>query len=199
MPASTLPGSSVAMPTPARTAAWIAIKLPLSNAARQRRPQRSSACTVRTRHSHGWRNSTSGSGSRADGSNDGAAAQTSGQVRRLARRLSHQQGIRQHEIELARAVSVTHRIAVGDRHVELELGVHMGKIRERHLQPARRNVLEQSDAPPSPIPAGAAAHMRCLVVEREDPLSEGQKGLAFRRHHHAARAAAQEGAVEDVF
>jgi hypothetical protein len=76
----------------------------------------------------------------------------------------------------------------------------MGKIRERHLQSARRNVLEQSDAPPSPIPAGATAHMRLrLVVEREDPLSEGQKGLAFRRHHHAARAAAQEGTVEDIF
>src|SRR5262249_20862106 len=104
------------------------------------------------------------------------------------------------EIELARPVRVPHRIAVGDRHVELELGMHVGKIRERHLQAARRNVLEQSNAPASATPAGAAAHMRLgLVVEREDPLREGQKGLAFRRHHDAARAAAEEGAIEDVF
>jgi hypothetical protein len=59
-PLSTLPGRSVAIPTPARTAAWIAIRLALSNAARHRRPNRLSACTVRTRHSHGWRNSTNG-------------------------------------------------------------------------------------------------------------------------------------------
>src|SRR5262249_24400022 len=104
------------------------------------------------------------------------------------------------EIELARPVRVPHRIAVGDRHVELELGMHVGKIRERHLQAARRNVLEQSNAPASATPAGAAAHMRLgLVVEREDPLREGQKGLAVRRHHDAARAAAEEGAIEDDF
>jgi len=76
----------------------------------------------------------------------------------------------------------------------------MGKIRERHLQTARRYILEQPDAPPSAAPAGAAAHMRLrLVVERENPLGERQKGLAFRRHRHAARAAAQEGTVEDIF
>ena len=78
--------------------------------------------------------------------------------------------------------------------------MHMGKIRERHLQPARRYILEQSDAPPSATPAGAAAHMRLrLVVEGENPLGERQKGLAFRRHDYTPCAAAEEGAVEDIF
>ena len=78
--------------------------------------------------------------------------------------------------------------------------MHVGKIRERHLQTARRYILEQSDASPSAAPAGAAAHMRLrLVVERENPLGEGQKGLAFRRHDYTPCAAAQEGAVEDIF
>jgi len=38
-----------------------------------------------------------------------------------------------------------------------------------------------------------------LVVERENPLGEGEKGLAFRRHDYTPCAAAEEGAVEDIF
>jgi hypothetical protein len=74
--------------------------------------------------------------------------------------------------------------------------MNVGKIRERHLQAAGRDILDQADPPPSATRAGAAAHMRLgLVVEREDPLGERQRAPASSPRR---RAAPQQRAIEDV-
>ena len=52
---------------------------------------------------------------------------------------------------------------------------------------------------PPPLPARLRTCACASSLSARIRSAWGRKGLAFRRHHHAARAAAQERAVEDIF
>jgi hypothetical protein len=71
--------------------------------------------------------------------------------------------------------------------------MHVGKVRERHLQTARRDIFTQSDVQLSAASSRVTTQMRLgLVVKCKDPFGERQKSLALWRRYHASRGAAKQ-------